>query len=74
MERTALRPFADSPDCEECASSTITANREPARSVADLAITGNFCNVVMITCAFDPARAPANCFESRSIRSTTPGV
>ena len=29
--RTAFESFADSPDCDECASSTSTANRLPCR-------------------------------------------
>lgn len=34
--------FVLSPDCEECASSTITANRLPGSSPISFAITGNF--------------------------------
>ena len=40
--RTAFRSLADSPDWDECASSTMTANRFPFRSVVAFAITGNF--------------------------------
>ena len=35
-----------SPDCEECASSTITAKRLPGSSPISFAITGNFWSVV----------------------------
>ena len=41
-----LRLFVLSPDCEECASSTITAKRLPGSSPISLAITGNFWSVV----------------------------
>ena len=39
---TALRLFVLSPDCDECASSTISAKRLPGSSPISFAITGNF--------------------------------
>ena len=46
-----------SPVCEECASSTITANLDPDSSVAVRATTGNFCNVVTMMRACLPSNA-----------------
>ena len=45
-DSTALRLFVLSPDCDECASSTISANRLPGNCPISAAITGNFCSVV----------------------------
>jgi hypothetical protein len=75
--------FTASPDVEECASSTITANRRPttpdaapaaASSAAIAATTGNFCSVVMMIRAALPSRAAFNWAEFSSIRAMVPGV
>ena len=70
---TALRLFVLSPDCDECASSTISAKRLPGSSPISLAITGNFCSVVTMIVLPDSS-ASFNWREVVSMFSTTPSV
>lgn len=60
-----------SPDCDECASSTISAKRLPGRSPISLAITGNFCSVVTMIVLPDSS-ASLSWREVVSMFSTTP--
>ncbi len=62
-----------SPDCEECASSTITAKRLPGSSPISLAITGNFWSVVTMIVLPDSS-ASLSWREVVSMFSTTPSV
>ena len=52
--RTRFMSFMASPEVDEWASSTITANRLPATEPANSATTGNFCSVVMMIRAVLP--------------------
>ncbi len=70
---TALRLFVLSPDCDECASSTIRAKRWPGSSSISLAITGNFWSVVTMI-VFPDSSASLSCREVLSMFSTTPRV
>ena len=70
---TALRLFVLSPDCDECASSTITAKRLPGSSPISFAITGNFCSVVTMIVLPDSS-ASLSWREVVSMFSTTPSV
>ena len=62
-----------SPDCEEWASSTMTAKRLPGSSPISLAITGNFCRVVTMI-VLPSSRAALSWREVVSMFSTTPRV
>ncbi len=70
---TALRLFVLSPDCEECASSTITAKLRPGSSPISFAITGNFWSVVTMIVLPDSS-ASFSWREVVSMFSTTPSV
>ena len=70
---TALRLLGLSPDCDECASSTMTAKRLPGSSPICVAITGNFCKVVTMMVLPDSS-ASLSWREAVSMFSTTPRV
>ena len=64
--------FMASPEVDECASSMITANRLPATDPACSAITGNFCNVVMMIRAVLPASDARSCLDQ--VQATRPDL
>ena len=70
---TAFRLLVLSPDCDEWASSTISAKRLPGSSPISFAITGNFCSVVTMI-VFPASSASLSWREVVSMFSTTPSV
>ena len=70
---TAFRLFVLSPDCEEWASSTMTAKRLPGSSPISLTMIGNFWSVVTMIVLPDSS-ASLSCREVVSMFSTTPSV
>ena len=70
---TPLRLLVPSPDCDECASSTMTAKRLPDSSPISLAITGNFCSVVTMIVLPDSS-ASLSLRDVVSMFSTTSSV
>jgi hypothetical protein len=70
---TAFMLFVLSPDCDECASSTISGKRLPGSSPISFAITGNFWSVVTMI-VFPASSASFSWREVVSMFSTTPSV
>lgn len=79
---TALPPsaclsrIAESPPCEECASSMMTAYRLPASPMSAIfpSTNGYSCSVLMTIFDVASSSAAASWAESSSIFFTTPGV
>ncbi len=69
--RTVLTLLAASPLWLLCASSTMTATRLPS-SRASLAMTGNFCSVVITIFVLVSPSAARSCCEFLSIRCSIP--
>ena len=72
-DSTALRLLVLSPDCDECASSTMRPKRFPGSSPISWAMTGNFWSVVTMMVLPDSS-ASLSWREVVSMFSTTPRV
>ena len=69
-----MSSFIASPVVDEWASSMMTANRDPAKSVAAFATTGNFCKVVTMIRAVFPSRASRELLADSVTVTIVPGV